>query len=203
MIIHNMEQGSEEWHGIRCGIPTASNFGKILSATGKPSTSASSYMDSLLADWLAGQPVDIVQSTLWMERGTELEAEARQAYSFITGNEVQQVGFCMEDGGRWGCSPDGLIGEDGGLEIKCPKASTLVGYYHMLRCPSDYRPQIQGCMMVTGRQWWEFFAYHPALRPLIVRVKRDDEYIKKQEEALTKFVEKMEAKKETLKEWRM
>ena len=203
MITHNMEQGSPEWHTIRCGIPSASNFGKILSATGKASTSAKAYMDSLLADWLAGKAVDVTQSTMWMERGTELEAEAREAYTFITGREVKQVGFCMEDDKRWGCSPDGLVGENGGLEIKCPKASTLVKYYHMLCCPSEYYPQVQGSLFVTGREWWDFFAYHPDLRPLLVRVERDKEYIKKQEGALMKFVNEMEAKKETLKDWRM
>jgi hypothetical protein len=202
MKILDVVQGTPEWHIIRCGKPTASNFGKILTATGKASTSAQGYMDSLLADWLAGEPADAMEATFWMERGVETEDEARQAYSIITGREVQQVGFCMEDGERWGCSPDGLVGGDGGLEIKCPKASTLISYYRS-GCPAEYRPQIQGCMMVTDRAWWDFMGYHPSLRPLIVRVERDEQYIIQQREALEKFVMKMEEQKESLKEWRL
>lgn len=202
MIVHNMPQGSPEWFAIRCGIPTASNYDKIITGTGKPSTSAQGYMNQLLADWLAGGPTDAMAGNYWMERGSELEEEARKAYSIISGREVEQVGFITDDSGLFGCSPDGLVNADGGLEIKCPKASTLVSFYYLLRCPPDYYPQIQGCMWITGRVWWDFFAFHPALRPYLVRVERDEEYIGKLSEGVIGFVEKLKTQQEKLKGWK-
>lgn len=203
VIVHRMEQGTPEWFAVRCGVPTASNFAKIITATGKPSTSAQGYMDQLLADYLAGEATDGVEANYWMERGSELEAQAREAYSIITGAEVEQVGFVTEGDGRWGCSPDGLIADNGGIEIKCPKASTVVSYYRANKCPADYWPQVQGALWVTGRQWWDFFAYHPSLKPFTVRVERDEEYIGKLDEAVRQFVETMAKQREALRNWRM
>ena len=118
-----------------------------------------------------------------MIRGTELEPEARENYEFITGNEVQEVGFIVDLDDTYGCSPDGLIGEDGGIEIKCPLGATMVKY---LRSPDElvknYWQQIQGCMFVTGRKWWDAFAYHPSTPHVLVRVERDDAYIELLEE---------------------
>jgi hypothetical protein len=203
VLIHQVEQGTPEWFAVRLGIPTASNFAKIITSTGKPSTSAAGYMDQLLADWLAGEVTDAVEANYWMDRGTEMEGRAREAYSLITGHSVEHVGFITDGKRQWGCSPDGLIGDDGGLEIKCPKASTLVSYYRAGKCPADYWPQVQGALWVTGRAWWEFLAYHPALRPFIVHVERDAEYIGKLAEAVEGFVAKLTEAQEALKEWRM
>jgi hypothetical protein len=96
-----------------------------------------------------------------------------------------------------GASPDGLVGDEGGIEIKCPLPHTHVSYLRAGDVPSKYIPQIQGCLWITGREWWDFMSYHPAMEDLIVRVYRDEAYIKKLADAVTSAVEIIET--ETLK----
>ena len=183
-----MEQRSEEWFQARCGIPTASQFKRIITSQGKPSTSASSYMHELLAEWLGAEREQF--ETEWMNRGTEMEPEAKAFYEFETGLDVQEIGFITTLEGMAGCSPDGMT-EHKGLEMKCPKASTHVKYLLAGKCPAEYVPQVQGSMWVSGKDEWDFMSYHPDLKPLLLTVKRDDEYIEKLETEVTKFVEKM------------
>ena len=179
MIILDQEQGSEEWLRVRLGRPSASMFNKLITQTGKPSTSADGYINELIAERLTGKS-EPFHVTEWMERGTALEPEAREAYEFITGNEVMETGFILDNSWQFGCSPDGLILDKGGLEIKCPAPRTMVSY---LRDPQvgvkKYWQQIQGCMWITQRGWWDFFAYHPEMPHVLVRVERDDGYIDK------------------------
>lgn len=191
MIKLNVEQNSPEWFTARCGIPTASCFKEVFTSQGKPSTSASTYLNKLLAEWLTGDKTDIKQ-TEWMERGILLEQEARDFYQFQTDNEVDQVGLIYKDETRMiSCSPDGLINDDHGLEIKCPAAHTHVKYLLANKLPSEYVPQVQGSMLVTGAKQWDFVSYHPDINPLLITVKRDDEYIEKLETELNKFVSKL------------
>lgn len=179
MIILDQEQGSEEWLRVRLGRPSASMFNKLITQTGKPSSSADGYINELIAERLTGKS-EPFHVTEWMERGTALEPEAREAYEFITGNEVMETGFILDNSWQFGCSPDGLILDKGGLEIKCPAPRTMVSY---LRDPQvgvkKYWQQIQGCMWITQRGWWDFFAYHPEMPHVLVRVERDDGYIDK------------------------
>jgi len=179
VIILDHEQGSEEWLRVRLGRPSASMFNKLITQTGKPSSSADGYINELIAERLTGKS-EPFHVTEWMERGTALEPEAREAYEFITGNEVMETGFILDNSWQFGCSPDGLILDKGGLEIKCPAPRTMVSY---LRDPQvgvkKYWQQIQGCMWITQRGWWDFFAYHPEMPHVLVRVERDDEYIDK------------------------
>lgn len=186
MIILNNEQGSEAWLQSRLGKPSASCFGKLITRTGKPSTSADNYINGLIYELLS-QEITQGHTSDAMIRGTELEPEARENYEFITGNEVKEVGFIVDLNDTYGCSPDGLIGEDGGIEIKCPLGATMVKY---LRNPDElvknYWQQIQGCMFVTGRKWWDAFAYHPSTPHVLVRVERDDAYIELLEEQVIK-----------------
>lgn len=179
MIILDQEQGSEEWLRVRLGRPSASMFNKLITQTGKPSSSADGYINELIAERLTGKS-EPFHVTEWMERGTALEPEAREAYEFITGNQVMETGFILDNSWQFGCSPDGLILDKGGLEIKCPAPRTMVSY---LRDPQvgvkKYWQQIQGCMWITQRGWWDFFAYHPEMPHVLVRVERDDEYIDK------------------------
>ena len=179
MIILDHEQGTEEWLAARLGRPSASGFSKLITATGKPSSSASGYIHELIAERITGESTPF-HVTEWMERGTKLEPEAREAYEFISGNEVLETGFILDTSFQFGCSPDGLILDKGGLEIKCPAPRTMVSY---LRDPQvgvkKYWQQIQGCMWITRRGWWDFFAYHPEMPHVIVRVERDDKYIAK------------------------
>ena len=197
-----MKQGTPEWFQARLGIVTASKMSNIITPTGKSSTSAQKYMDELLAEYLAGQPIDIQEPTSWMLHGNETEAEARNAYSFITDNEVREVGFCLNDEETLGASPDGLVNPDGGCEIKCVKGSTMIVYYRK-GFPLTYKPQVQTTLLVTGRKWWDFFAYHKNMRPYLERVERDEDYIKQISEALQGFNDKLEKAKEEFKEYRV
>ncbi len=200
MIKLDCIQGSPEWFQGRLGIPTASNFDRIITPTGKSSTQAEGYMNRLLAEWLTGKTSDIEQSE-WMKRGIEMEAEARDFYAFRHDVEVKQVGLVYQDDRRLvSCSPDGLLGE-GGLEVKCPAPHTHVSYL-LNGFPSDYIPQVQGSMYVTGAPWWDFISYHPDMEPVIVRVKRDDAYIKTLDGLLIKFLAEMSVRRDKLKHLR-
>jgi hypothetical protein len=199
MIECTHPQGSEEWLLDRLGIPTASMFKSIITSTGKPSTSAKTYMNGLLADWEAGEPVDAFEPTEAMQNGTEREAEARDLYSFLTDNEVTETGFWFKDERKLtGCSPDGLIGDNGLIEIKCPKGGTLMGYRLDNKCPATYVPQVQGQMWVMDKEYCDFFVFHPQLDHFLIRVERDDKYIRSLETEVNKFIDKMLEKRELL-----
>ena len=179
MIILDHEQGSPEWLAARLGKPSASMFSKLITATGKPSSSADGYINQLIAERLRGQS-EPFYVTEWMARGTELEPEAREAYEFISGNDVIETGFILDTSFEYGCSPDGLITDEGGLEIKCPAPQTMVSYLRDNQVGvKKYWQQIQGCMWISQREWWDFFAYHPEMPHVLVRVERDQEYIAK------------------------
>lgn len=191
MRIDQNEQGSPEWLAARLGIPSASMFAKIVTTKGSWSTSADTYINQLVAERLTGEREEVFQSH-HMIRGTELEPDARDLYSLMTNSEVIEVGFCLHDTLAAGCSPDGLIGENGGLEIKCPAPSTHVEYLRGGVLPSKYKQQVMGCLWITGREWWDFVSYHPTMKPLIVRVERDEEYIAALENCVTKAVHLIE-----------
>lgn len=182
-------QYSEDWWRVRKGVPTASNFGKVFTAkTMKPSASQDDYIAELIADRVDPTPPEfVVQYTNpEMMHGLETEGEARAFYAMDRDVEVEEVGFCLTDDGRFGCSPDGLVGEDGGLELKCPQLKTQVKYLLAGTLPDEYRGQVHGSLIVTGRAWWDFLSYAPGLPPLLLRVTRD-EYTDALEAALEPF----------------
>lgn len=190
MIIIDVEQGTPEWLRARMGRPTASKFKSIMTPkTRKPSASAHGYMCSLLAERVFGVPTDDA-TTDFMQRGSILEHRAVSYYELTAGVETTKVGFIMDDDGRYGCSPDRLIGEDGLLEVKCPSAavhiSALLGHED-----DEYFSQCQGQMLVTGRKWVDNLFYNPALPPRIVRIKRDDEFIAASMSVLDEFCAKL------------
>jgi len=200
MITLDCEQGTEDWFAGRRGIPTASNFSKIITGTGKASTSADTYMNELLAEWLADKSYSIEQSE-WMARGNELEAEARAWYAMNADLEVSEVGLCYLDDKRLiGASPDGLCGDEGQLEIKCPKHSTHIGYLLKGKLPSAYKQQVQGQLWITGRQWCDFISYHPDFDPMLIRIERDEAFITELSAQVSKFVTKMLGLRSTLKQ---
>ena len=186
MEIIDCIQGSDFWLKARAGIPTSSNFDRIITTKGEPSKQRQKYLYQLVGELLTGVVENGYQNEV-MQRGKELEAEARAAYEFITDNEVKQVGFCMNEGQSYGNSPDGLIGEDGGLEIKCPTLSVAVEYLDKGVLPTAYWQQVQGSLLVTGRKWWDFVSYYPGLPLFIVRVERDEKFIEKLHDELTVF----------------
>ena len=177
MIILDVEQGTEEWLQARLGVPTASNYSKIITSTGKPSAQADKYINDLVAQKLTGEIPEMFKSDA-MQRGNDLEPQARAYYEFMTDNVVEEVGLILNYDGA-GCSPDGLIGDDGGLEIKCPLGATHVSYLRANKLPTEYVQQVQGCMYITGRSWWDFVSFHPDMESMIIRVERDDEFIEK------------------------
>ena len=193
MIVSTTEQGTDEWLSERAGKVTASCFGNILTGTGKKSTKRRGYLLTLAGEILAGKPETTFKSE-WMQRGNDLEDSSRTTYEFITGNTVEQVGMVyLNEEKAVSCSPDGLIGDNGGYETKCPKMSTHVDYLLHGKCPTQYIPQVQGCLWVTGREWWDFMSFHPDLKPLIVRVERDEKYISLLEELVEEFVAELKA----------
>ena len=176
MRIIECNQGSPEWAAARLGIPTASQFHRIITAkTLKISESSNGYMCELLAERLLGMPVLEPSVSGFMERGSALEQSAVAFYELQRGVDTEPVGFVLRDDGRVGCSPDRLVGADGGLEIKCPAAAQHVA--HLLEMPLRFFPQIQGCLWLTGRKWWDLLSYHPTMPPALVRIDRDEEYI--------------------------
>jgi len=189
MKIIECEQGSSEWFEARKGVPTASRFGMVLTAkTMRLSAQADELINQLIGEKLSLIPPEGVEhfTNRAIRWGEQTEDEARAWYSLETNHDVQQVGFCLTDDGRFGCSPDGLIGDDGVLELKCPQAATQVSYLLAGGLPSEYRAQCAGALIVTGRPWLHFVSYSPGLPPLLVKVQRD-EYVEKLAAALEEF----------------
>ena len=199
MIVLNFPQGSDEWRKARLGIPTASGFGRLITPkTGKPSASAEGYLHELLAEWMLGAPLDDASSQ-WMERGKEIEAEARLYYQFQRDLDVAQVGFCLRDDGLVGCSPDGLVGEDGLLEIKVPSAAVHMRYMLTGQLEDDYRPQVQGQLWITERKWLDLLSFNPVLPPVIIRCERDEGFIAALAGIVDPFIVRLEAAKAKLR----
>ena len=198
MQVLNLEQGTESWFEARKGIPTASCFSKIVNPSkGDKSASSKTYMYELIAEKLGASNESY--SNEWMERGNELESMARSTFEFLTDLKVDEVGMIKTDCGNIGCSPDGLIGDDGGIEIKCPKASTHIKYIIEGVLPLEYKTQVMGSLMVSERDYWYFMSYHPELDPFILKIERDEEFISKMKKHIDSFVVDMQEKFEIVK----
>lgn len=191
MKILEHEQRTPEWFAARKGIPTASNFDRIITTEGKPSKQRQKYLYELAGERLGGI-VDESYQSFAMLQGIEREGEARSLYELLYAS-VEEVGFCVSDCGLFGCSPDGLINENGGIEIKCPLIHTHVEYLLNSKdeVPNDYFQQVQGCLFVTGRQWWDFVSYFPGLPPIIVREEPNDVFQRLLKKELELFCEEL------------
>lgn len=177
-----MNQGSPEWYAARAGHCTASRFSDVLAKV-KVGEAAGriKYRWELVTERLTKTAVEGYTNRA-MEWGTEQEPNARSAYEELTGVIVDTAGFIAHpDVPFVGCSPDGLISSDGGIEIKCPHNSVIHVQTLEGGMPSEHRAQVQGAMWVTGRKWWDFVSYDPrmpsGLELHVERIKRDDEYI--------------------------
>ena len=191
MIIKDFKQGTLEWQAARVGMPSASLFKKIVTSDGSRSKNRQQYLYQLAAERIAKYRDEIYQ-TVAMCRGIELEDEARNRFIFDTGLDVYQVGMCVHDSGLFSCSPDGLILEDKGLEIKCPSMAVHAEYLDKGRVPPEYYQQVHGSMLVTGFEEWFFMSYCPGLKPFILLEKRDDAFCAKLENELTIFCKELE-----------
>lgn len=202
MIICPHSQGSPEWLADRCGVASASRFAAIM-ATIKSGEAAErrNYRADLIVERLTGKPLETFQ-TAAMRQGIEREPDARRAYEARTGNLVDQVGFCRHDVLLVGASPDGLVDEDGGLEIKCPERPTHLRYLQQDMEPPEYTWQIQGGMWITGRAWWDFVSYNPDfpehLQLIVRRIKRNEEAIKKLSGEIVRFLAEVDAELERI-----
>lgn len=176
MIVHDVIQGSTEWLNLRSGIPTASEFDKIITPGGKPSKSAEPYRFALLAERMMGHP-RIEFMSRWMDRGSQMEAEAISFYEFQRDVETVKVGFVTNDEGTIGASPDRFVGDNGLLEIKVPSESTHVSYLLKKAVDSAYYPQVQGQLWIAEREFVDILSYHPEMPPALIRVERDDDFI--------------------------
>lgn len=172
-------------------MPTASCFDKILTPkTLKPSASSFGYKCEKLAEWLGPDGT----SSQVMERGTNKEPQARNWYAWEYNVDVREVGFITNDAGTAGCSPDGLIGDDGGLEAKAPLAKTHAGYVLRPSALVDaYRLQVQGALWVCERKWWDIISWHPSMPKVVQRVERDEPLIEKLAVAVEAFAVELDA----------
>ena len=177
MIVHEVEQNTDEWMTLRAGKPTASCFSKLITSTGAASKSMPAYAETLGGELYAGKPLDAWEGNKFTERGHETEPEAVLAYEMMKDTDTQQVGFVTDDLMQYGCSPDRIVGDDGLLEIKClPKLhiESLRYINKNDRIPTKFVAQCQGQLFITERKWCDLFFYHADLPTKIVRVYPDE-----------------------------
>ena len=189
MRIINCEQGSDEWFGFKCGVPSASNFKKILTSpqkkadkdAGKLSQTAKSYMNELIAEKLLMSHREIKARSL--DWGKANEPLAREDYIFdCTDGDVVEVGFVLHDNGLYGASPDSLVGSNGGMEIKCPENPGIHVTTMLEGMDKEHLPQVQGGIWICERDWWDFVSFRPDMpiqhRTHTQRIYRDEVYIR-------------------------
>ena len=190
-----MEQRSNEWFQARLGKLTASRFDDIVKLDGTLRTGERplNYMNEKIYELLNNKPFEI-ESNMAMQWGTDTEQEARLAYEYETFETVEEVGFVTHQGyGYIGCSSDGLVGEDGGIEIKCPynsgnHISTLVND----KMPNRYKAQVQGNIFINELKWMDYVSYDPrmekeTMKIKIIRYERDDSYLRNLVHSLREF----------------
>jgi putative phage-type endonuclease len=188
-------QGTPEWLAERAGKVTASMVSAVLA---KPETAGyRDYQAQLIAEVLTGKPQGSDYTNAAMQFGTEMEPLARSAYEAETGFSVDEVGFCQHPAiERAGASPDGLVGDSGLVEIKCPKVATHLAYLLAGVVPAGYKNQMMWQMAVTSRDWCDFASFRPDLpehlQLFIVRYKRDPERIKELETAVIAFLDSVD-----------
>ena len=194
MKIHNFEQNSQEWCSARLGVITASNFAKGITPKKLQLSSQSEELAlSLAGEIITGVSAEEFQGNYHTDRGQELEPDAVELYEMTTGHTTTKVGFVTNDEGTIGASPDRLVGEDGGLEIKCPSMKQHLRYLFGLDdLTQEHRPQVQGNILVCQRKWWNVMSYHPELPPVIKDVNPDAEYLGALEPALNEVAQKVQ-----------
>lgn len=198
-IHHDIAQGSIEWNALRAGKVTASELDRLVSPLGKVRTGdgpRSYLMEKVAESWL-GTTLPTAEF-FDGDQGRFLEEYARPAFTLETGLTVSEVGFIESDDGRMGCSPDGLIGDGIGLEIKCPHIEKHVGYLLAGVVPTDYVLQVQGSLYVTGFPTWKFFSFRRGLPPLILTVEPDPKIQASIHEAVAEFTAQLDAALEKL-----
>jgi len=187
--------------------PSADAVQKALrgEAIGEFSTAANDYAFRLAIERISGSPLDEGFETWQMKRGHELEPFARMEHEVRTGLLVEPAGFVLTDDRKFGASADGLIAEDGGAEYKCLVSPERLRSVLIDGDISEFSDQVQGCMWITGRAWWHFCLYCPALAAIgrqlhLIEVKRDDDYIESMERDLVEFEREVSRMEKVLRE---
>lgn len=194
--ISEVEQNTDAWHELRLGIPTSSEFSRILTTKGKRSKSWQGYIDQLTVERLT-KTVNTFE-TWQMRLGHEQEPKARWLYEQMNGVTVERVAFIYKDESRRvGCSTDGLVGPNGIFEAKGGEGKKQIQRLrdhetNPDKFTTEHFHQLQGELYVTGREWVDLFGYFPGMRPLEVRVYRDEPWIKALDEALNDFYKDLE-----------
>lgn len=193
MIIHPAEQGTQEWLDARSIVITASEINTVMAngRGGAPSKTRTTYMRTLANSIVTGNPATQGYTNAAMEEGNRREEESRDFYAMVSRNKVEQVGLIyLNEAKRIGASVDGLINDDGNLELKNPNLATHLGYLLDGGLPAAYVKQVQTQLWVTGREYCDFVSYHPDAFKMLhrFRVERDDAMIKTIEAATYKFI---------------
>lgn len=200
ITIHRGGQQDAAWRRLRLGCATGSGFADVLSkpTSGKgESTSRRNYRVRLALELLTGQPEENTFTSRAIQTGIEREPIARARFEEETGLLVEEVSFIKLNHMPVGCSPDGLIDDDAGLEIKCPTKAVHLQYLTSSEPPAEYLAQIMGCLFVTDRKRWHFVSFNPDFPPELqmhhIVVQRDDLYIRKLEDELWRFTADVKA----------
>ena len=195
-----VEQGTPEWFSARLGIATASRFKDIMARTPAP---RNNYSAELVAERLTGEREEGYKSSD-MQWGNDYEAVARLTYKLNNPDKnVRECGIFSPDDIQCGASPDGLVDDDGTIEIKCPKTATHIQTLKSGKLPTQYYWQVQGQLWVTGRKWCDFISYDPRLPEnasyICIRVERDDVKIELLEDAVKDFMQQVKDDTKLLK----
>ncbi|MCK5851023.1 MAG: YqaJ viral recombinase family protein [Kiritimatiellae bacterium] len=191
MRVLTCEQLSDEWFAERRGVPTASNFKKIVTSKGEKSKQREAYMHKLAGAKVSGVDEEHFTSRA-IEQGIAREDESRWIYAMKKGVVVDQVGLVLNDHGRWGASPDGLVGDNGLVEFKNPICETAVRYIMNDKLPPIYFQQVQGQIFVIERDWCDFVSHYPGLPMFIIKVRPDEKFIRKLEKELVEFCDELD-----------
>jgi hypothetical protein len=175
-IFHDVAQYSEAYDCLKLGIPTSSNFHKIITPQGKPSKQWREYACVLIAERLLQRRIEFYNSPA-MERGLIVEAEAADWYEFDRDVTTQRVGFITDDDHTMGCSPDRLVGNSGLLEIKAPLPHTQVEYWISGEVGERFWPQLQGQLYISQRSWVDIVCWHDVLPKIVMRVEPEERFI--------------------------
>lgn len=199
-----MEQGTQEWFDARLGKVTASRVADVIAKTKTGySTSRENYATQLVLERITGKQGESYSNAA-MQWGTETEPMARQAYELKRGVFVDEIGFVNHPTIEMsGASPDGLIGTDGLVEIKCPISATHMETLISQSIPKKYIPQMQWQMACTNRQWCDFVSYDPRfpenLQTFVQRMEFDPTYVEMLEKEITEFLSEVTQKFEILR----
>lgn len=200
MIVLDCEQRDEVWKAARMGIPTSSQFSRIMTPTGKPSDQAKTYLAELIAEKKTGHPTYHFVG-YEMRKGIELEDYARLQYELIRNVDVLQIGFCfMNEKRAFGASTDGLVNDDGILELKYARPDILANrLQYGWKDVNKHNPQNYGGLLITGRKWCDLMCYtdppapgYEGLDPIIIRYERNPDFIATLHIELNSFCEELD-----------